>query len=206
MKIDDYLSFLNEFDKFNLIPIYIKENNAYKEYIRAMLDYLKKFFIKTHPLLDFNIIQDSIDENFDKEWPNLSGWEKLKEDSLYCHPCQKTFTNPQVYEYHKKGKSHINNAAKASTVVENDLKLQEDTIEVYREIAYYEYQILQYKDLMSDIFENTKNLVRKKQSMNLDEIEADVIDDNDLDRIDFDEEDEKRIYNPKNVPLGWDGK
>lgn len=206
MKIDDYLSFLNEFDKFSIIPFYIKKTGSYRDYIKSILDYLKKFFVKSHPLKDYNKVQDSIDDDFEKEWPNLPGLDNLKNINLYCHPCQKFFTNKQVYEYHKNGKSHIKNTEKKSTTLETDLKLQEDNSEDYREIAYYEYQILRYKELMSENFENTKNLIRKKQSMNLEEIEADVIDEKELDQIEFDEEDEKKIYNPKNVPLGWDGK
>jgi splicing factor 3A subunit 3 len=172
-----------------------------------MVDYLKKYFVKTHPLIDFNTIQDAIDDDFEKEWPNIPGWENLKDNTLYCHPCQKTFTNNQVFEYHKKGKAHIKNAEKSSTnLLETDLKVHEADNDDYRECAYYEYQILKYKELMSEMFENTKNLVRKKQSMNRDELEADVIDEKELDHIEFDEEDEKKVYNPKNVPLGWDGK
>ena len=75
-----------------------------------------------------------------------------------------------------------------------------------RELAYYEYQIGKYQDLLLEIVENTKNQIRKKQAMNLDELEADVINEAEIKKIDVDENDNKKIFNPKNIPIGWDGK
>jgi splicing factor 3A subunit 3 len=190
-----------------VIPLHIKKLPKYKEYIKDILEYIKKFFIRTHPLIDYNKIHDNIDEDFDKDWPNIPGWEMIKSDNIiYCYVCLKSFTNKQVYEHHKKGKTHLKNIEKNTHKVDqNEINLIEED-ENLREIAYFEFQILRFKELLSEVYENTKNLIRKKQSMNLDEIEADVIDEKELDQIEFDDEEEKKIYNPKNVPLGWDGK
>jgi splicing factor 3A subunit 3 len=222
LRIDDYLSFLSYFDQFDRIPISLKKATNYKEYIRSILDYLKRFFIKTHPLCDMNAIQDTIDNDFFASWDDgtVPGYQqilnKIRENedksSLYCLACQKLFTNEYVYEHHKQGKNHIKNVAKNSDKIEiNNLNLSLNEIstkeeEDLRELAYFEFQIVRFKSLLYDIFENTKNLIRKKQSMNLEEIENDVMVDGELDQIEFNDEDEKKVYNPKNVPLGWDGK
>ncbi len=79
--------------------------------------------------------------------------------------------------------------------------------EYYREIAYYEFQILRFKELCGDVIENSKNQIRKKQSRNVNELEYDQEEaEKMIDQPESDDEEEKPIYNPKNVPLGWDGK
>jgi splicing factor 3A subunit 3 len=218
-KIDDYLSFLSEFERFEKIAVSLKKNAKYREYIRSILDYLKRFFIKTHPLSDPNKIQDGIDSDFDKAWEEgtIPGYEKVlngirngdESNKLFCAACKKLFTNETIYEHHLKGNKHIKNVSKNSVKIEIDLPLHElasKEEEDLRDIAYFEYEIVRYKELLADVFETTRNIIRKKQSMNPEEIEADVVDEGELDHIEFNEEDEKKIYNPKNVPLGWDGK
>ena len=70
------------------------------------------------------------------------------------------------------------------------------------------------KDLLSDVIHSTENLVRKKQSRHYNEIEADYEMNQDLrnpmlrpgEPGGSDDEDERPKYNPKNLPMGWDGK
>lgn len=78
------------------------------------------------------------------------------------------------------------------------------------------------KDLLNDVFLATENLVRKKQSKHFAELEADYESNNTLlatDRAraakiggkivgdgEDEDEDDKPKYNPKNLPMGWDGK
>lgn len=235
LDITDYLSFLSEFCKFHLIPLHLKKCHKYKDYINSILEYFKTYFTKTHPLLDVSTVQKTIDEGFEKEWKegSLEGWEDVIKnvkntffesdgkdkdhlDPLFCLACQRKFANESVFEHHKTGKSHlkkVDNLNKNSQVDFANLNISEQLNkydsreeEICKEIAYVEYQILRYKDLLGDVFENTKNLIRKKQSMNYDEMEADIVDEKDLEKIEEEDEDEKPIYNPKNVPIGWDGK
>ena len=67
---------------------------------------------------------------------------------------------------------------------------------------------MRFKELCGDVIENAKNQIRKKQSRNTNEIEIDREEaEKILDQPESDDEDEEKpIYNPKNVPLGWDGK
>lgn len=179
---------------------------------------------------------------------------------LFCVACQKLFTNPSVFEHHKKGKQHVKNAEKIKAELNNsnlnnrtnnlnpvatnngnnntnkkeelNLGLNEDEKNInqfnnshnskliekikeaneskeeeIRSIAYYEFSISKFYEILADVIENTQNTIRKKQSRNYDEIEAEF--ENSADEAEKDEdseENEKPIYNPKNVPLGWDGK
>jgi splicing factor 3A subunit 3 len=71
-------------------------------------------------------------------------------------------------------------------------------------------------DLLQDVFVNTENLVRKKQSKHYNELEADYeMNDTEAKKAAMlkgegaggsDDEDERPKYNPKNLPMGWDGK
>jgi splicing factor 3A subunit 3 len=160
----------------------------------------------------------------------LKNEKENKNDKLYCIVCNRRYTNESVYEHHKKGKNHIKNAQKKAnnmdltninndnngnneeTINYNNNNIEEDEEELkqeekYKEIAYIEYQINRYKELLSDIIENTKNLIRKKQTRRYEELEAEQEDDGKIQaEAESEEEDEKPIYNPKNIPLGWDGK
>ena len=210
-KVIDYLTYINSFEKLEKIPLNIKLQKEYKEYLVSLLKYLKEFFSKVQPLIDFNEVQDIIDTKFDSDWEerNIIGWEhvpkegKTKETEsnlFYCGICNKKFAKGTLYEAHLKGKKHLK---KAKNDITND---NTNNYEILRELAYYEYQIGKYQDLLLEIVENTKNQIRKKQAMNLDELEADVINEAEIKKIDVDEDDNKKIFNPKNIPIGWDGK
>lgn len=246
---DDYLTFLSDYDKFDKVPIHLKKDSKYKDYILSLLNYFQNFFRKTNPLIDYNEVQNTIDDNFEKEWKegSLSGWEKIiknlrisifsnsdecngeninqnkdingnhQSDSLFCIPCGRRYATESVFEHHKSGKTHqkkvkiLSENFSSENVINQTLQDQLSNYdmkeeEVCREIAYYEYQIHCYKELLGDVFENTKNMIRKKQSMNYDEMEADIVEEKQTQIIEDDEEDDKPIYNPKNVPIGFDGK
>ena len=68
IKSDDYLSWLQNFDKFAVIPLYIKQTNQYVEYVQNLLEYLKDFFQRAKPLMDFSEIREQTDEMFEGEW------------------------------------------------------------------------------------------------------------------------------------------
>lgn len=67
-------------------------------------------------------------------------------------------------------------------------------------------------ELMHDVFDATKKIVEKKQTLTYEELQAEFHDEegaNAVQKIEEEEEEEEEdqpIYNPKNLPLGWDGK
>ena len=93
--------------------------------------------------------------------------------------------------------------------VEGKSEFSETEIVRLKNVAHLETWILRLKsDLLCDVFHNTENLIRKKQSKHYTEIEADY----QMEGLDHkkadgsDDEDERPKYNPKNLPMGWDGK
>ena len=79
-----------------------------------------------------------------------------------------------------------------------------------RAIAMLEDRVARLGELLFDTLDATKDFVEKKQARTYDEIERDLVaqaEDEEMVDVDDDEEEaEKPIYNPLNLPLGWDGK
>lgn len=69
-----------------------------------------------------------------------------------------------------------------------------------------EYLIFQLRGFFDENIENTMNDIRKKQSRNVNELGHEAINEMEVEKIDLDEEISNPITNPKNVPIGWDGK
>ena len=211
----DYLNYLKNIDNFKNIPLKIKKSEEYIKYIKHLAQYLKSFFVKIYPLVNFNEIQDIIDSKFEDDQEHLDNNNKtieLKEEEeehdknqLYCQICNKSFAKETLMDAHMKSKKHLKklNASKNSNnnILQEKNKSDEDII---REIKYNEYQIIRYKDILQNIIDNTINQIHKKQTMTREELELDR--QNELNVKKTDKEDKKKIFNPKNIPLDWDGK
>lgn len=52
-------------DKFSLVPLYVKQSSKYEIYVAALCDYLKDFFQRTNPLVEFRKIHDQTEEMFE---------------------------------------------------------------------------------------------------------------------------------------------
>jgi splicing factor 3A subunit 3 len=170
---------------------------------------------------------------FESEWEmgSLFGWEEVilrlrgqsdnagpltadgTTNPLHCKACNKTFANENVFMHHKKGRPHIKAVSDMSkNVVRPRSEFSDQEVERLRTVALLETWILKLKqELLADVFQNTENLVRKKQSKHYTELEADyeMLADGKkkaLGDANSDEEDERPKYNPKNLPMGWDGR
>lgn len=226
----DYLEYLKNIDSFKNIPMKVKKTKEYIEYIKNLAKYLKEFFKKIYPLVNFNEIQDIIDSKFEDEQDNLKKEknnekeenknnnnnmielneknEDKKEIDLYCKICKKSFAKNTLMDAHMKSKKHLKkleNSKKQNnknSILDNSEKDKND--DILRDINYYEYQIIRYKDILQNIIDNTVGQIRKKQTMNREELEADRINEQKSKKIDT--EDKKKLFNPKNIPMDWDGK
>lgn len=58
IKSEDYLTWLQNFDKLYLVPLYLKNSTKYEEYLQSMKNYLVQYFKKTQPLVDWSKIED----------------------------------------------------------------------------------------------------------------------------------------------------
>ena len=143
--------------------------------------------------------------------------EEKQLNPLFCVACNKTYASENVFLHHKKGKFHIkavNSMSKNETMKSaTGSEFTEHEIAKFKRVAHLETWILRLKDLLSDSIHQTENLIRKKQSKHYNELEADYEHQNQASRNPLlggvgsdDEEDERPKYNPKNLPMGWDGR
>ena len=65
IKADDYLAWLQNLEKFSLIPLYVKQSSKYESYVNDLCEYLKDFFKRTNPLVDFQKIHEQTEEMFE---------------------------------------------------------------------------------------------------------------------------------------------
>ena len=79
-------------------------------------------------------------------------------------------------------------------------------IEQKKELAYKETYTVSLKNLLCDIIQDTMNQIRKKKTRTIEESMAE----NNYNEAEPDPEsdssEDEPTYNPKNLPLGWDGK
>ena len=223
--VGDYLWYLQNFDQFHQIPnaIKLKEHKRYRRYLLGLSKYLKMYYQKISPLEDFSIYQEQIQEDYEQRWKEgtIRGWNtkvdpnEIKQNPLYCPPCQKLFTNENSFVSHSTGKKHKKNVKKMKKrMVEQGLKTDEQDLsqvnkknnDIMRDLTYLECFCMRMKEHLSDVIQDTCNNIRKKQSRTFQEMQAEhktrVESDDGL----SDSDDDERFFNPKKVPLGWDGK
>ena len=69
-----------------------------------------------------------------------------------------------------------------------------------------ENYVVRLKENLGDIVHDTTNQIRKKQSRTYEEMEAENYEVSEIEDDKSDSDEEGPIYNPKNLPLGWDGR
>jgi len=77
-----------------------------------------------------------------------------------------------------------------------------------KEVKLWEVKVTKLCEMLGDQLDQTKNNIEKKQSRTFEELqeELDAMEQEVIDEEDEEEEDDGPIYNPLNLPLGWDGK
>ena len=197
----DYLNYIKNIDNFKNIPLKVKKTEEYIKYIKHLAQYLKSFFVKIYPLINFNEIQDIIDSKFEDDQEHLDNKninnnksielneEEKETKSLFCKICNKSFAKETLMEAHMKSKKHLKKLSLSKNVnnFQEKNKTEEDTI---RDINYYEYQIIRYKDILQNVIDNTINQIHKKQTMTREELELHRL--NELNKKKTEKEDKKK--------------
>lgn len=73
---DDYISYLENFERFDEIPAHAKKTN-YAQYVENLANYLEQFFKNTKPLNDHSKLFEEFDAKFENDWEKgmIPGWE-----------------------------------------------------------------------------------------------------------------------------------
>lgn len=217
----DYIEWLKTFDQFHDIPRYCKyREKDYSTYLEALIGYLREFLLRTQPLVGIEKLETQFDKEFEERWADRSipGWtEATHKDKLFCLPSNKLFNNESVYKSHQTGKLYKKKVEEMQKLNFDDQKqMILDSEQEDKRIACLESRAAKWHDLLSDTLTETVQFLQKKQSQTIEEMEMDKDESDDEEEFfdggvdagsDFNPDDEERpIYNPLNLPLGWDGK
>jgi len=230
----DYLDYLTHFDKLFEVA-QEKKNTQYKEYISELMNYLYDYAAKVRPLIDWVTDTKETIEDFDKQWDagQFPGWtdvnSAMKQNG--AHLDLSPYQNAE--ELASLGLDRLKSAlialglkcggnlearaerlfsTKGKTLAQIDKKLfnkkkKGKDKDQKKEIAVLEAQIYRLIEILGEQREMTRDNVERKQARTEDE----RIEDEDDEFIEEEEEGNEEdhddiIYNPKNLPLGWDGK
>ncbi|WAR08983.1 SF3A3-like protein [Mya arenaria] len=209
----DYISYLSTFDHLFDVPKE-RKNAAYKEYLQYLLEYLEMYVQRIKPILDINKEMRTVLAEFEQQfseghfpgWPELAslGLDRLKSALMALGlKCGGTLEERAQRLFSTKGKrlEDLDPAMFAKSKPGRAGKARES--EKQREIAGLEAQVYRFSELLSEQRAATRENVIRKQARTGEEREES--DDEDT-MADSDDDDDDVPYNPKNLPLGWDGK
>uniref|UniRef100_A0A1L8DH11 Putative splicing factor 3a subunit 3 n=1 Tax=Nyssomyia neivai TaxID=330878 RepID=A0A1L8DH11_9DIPT len=230
----DYITYLMTFDHLFDIPR-DRKNTEYKKYLDMLLEYLNGYVTRVKPLLDLEGELEDTVKTFQRDWDNglFPGWPKETESALTsvgAHldlsafssweelaslgldrlksalmalglKCGGTLEERAQRLFSTKGKQNFEPTMLAK---KGRNKQASSATARHREIASLEAQVYRLADIVSEQRGATKENVQRKQARTEGERE-----DSDGEASDSDNEEEDADdvpYNPKNLPLGWDGK
>uniref|UniRef100_A0A0N4ZU64 Matrin-type domain-containing protein n=1 Tax=Parastrongyloides trichosuri TaxID=131310 RepID=A0A0N4ZU64_PARTI len=230
MKKIEYLEYVGNFDNFDKISEGTKKTTNYKHYLNELYDYLYNFTKKAKPLINLDarlgesdnkvineinkkkntssICQNASALNLD-EFNNIEeleglGLNRLKEALLALNlKCGGTLKERAERLWATKGKTMDEITSNKKLIKAND------NVNEKRElfIKQTERKIKLMAVILKECVELTKENIQRKQARGYVEEEEDIADDADVEEaLEEAENDDGVPYNPKNLPLGWDGK
>ncbi|TNN47896.1 Splicing factor 3A subunit 3 [Liparis tanakae] len=194
---------------------YINLKGAEKlEYLEMLLEYLQDYTDRVKPLLDQNELYGKVLIEFEKKWDNGSfpGWPELASlglDRLKSAlmalglKCGGTLEERAQRLFSTKGKS-LESLDPSLFAKNPKAKGPKKDTERNKEIAFLEAQVYEYVEILGEQRQLTHENVQRKQARTGEEREEE--EDEQLSESESEDEDNEIIYNPKNLPLGWDGK
>lgn len=229
----DYVKFLRTYvTDFKMIPRHCKYKDAdCLKYLNGLLEYFRSFYHRLHPLLSIAAMEKKVEVEFERNWTeqNIPYWTPPTCDmaDLYAPATDRLFATTEGCDAHKKSKKYEKAMAK---YLGHEEERRAESLAADKKVAQLEFLLSRYADILSPYLEATIQQVRKRQSRNLEELEAEPVSSDDEDETpdvilgrqtgddmnknkmdssdesEDDEEQTKKIRNPLNLPLGWDGK
>ncbi|XP_003742884.1 splicing factor 3A subunit 3 [Galendromus occidentalis] len=229
----DYITYLNTFDRLFEIPKE-RKNSEYRRYLDSLHNYLEDYLLRIKPLTNLEKASIKIESDFDKQWSlgQFPGWPKESEGALAhtgAHLDLSAFSSAE--ELASLGLDRLKSAlvalglkcggtleeraqrlftTKGKSMEEIDPALQakkktKDGSSIKnREVALIEAHVYWLSEQLSEQRAASKENVQRRQARTAGERQDS--DDESADEVSDDDDQEDVIYNPKNLPLGWDGK
>ncbi|XP_026190206.1 splicing factor SF3a60 homolog [Cyclospora cayetanensis] len=214
----DYLSYLRTLGDFTRIPRHLKyKQQDYREYLQGTLQYLEDFFFRRNPLADADKVRETVLSDFERQFAasQVNGWEeKTHSNPLYCRVTDRLFANPNTYASHQQGSAYKKKLLAAASLSAEEIAAATKRCEdADRQLAVLEFSIKAYADMLQEPINQTIAFYQKKQSTTAEEAleqeddDSEIEEDAQQDEEDSEaEEEEGPVYNPLNLPLGFDGR
>ncbi|EOQ99327.1 Pre-mRNA-splicing factor sap61 [Wallemia ichthyophaga EXF-994] len=231
----NYLEFLDDYEQVEDLPLLVKRQSSYADYLNSLVSYLESFLHRSRPLDDYSAIQADALSKFDEQWKSgtAPGWSKQEDESveqgIWDPVMQRTYTNVNVYNNVKKSKKYQNALKRLEQSGESTQPSSADShtpphthgdkLSLLRKskdrtLASQEALIRLYATILAGVRKDTKAEVERKSALTarereqeLEEAEYEEYKANPMEQVvEEEKDDEGKIYNPLKLPLGWDGK
>jgi splicing factor 3A subunit 3 len=193
----DYIAFLETMASrdFDFVP---NDANGGR-FLTEIVSYFSSFVERSQPFFDVAEFRKSGERAFLQKVGRTDAREN------YCELCDRIFESEELFQVHLGHKSHARNIARAEKFgglakLTADRNVRKQRFESLRFMATHFLSILRPK--LAATIENCK----RRQTLTAAVIEAEQNLDAPLVFDESDGEDEEHFYNPKGLPLGWDGK
>ncbi|CAG0882097.1 unnamed protein product [Cyprideis torosa] len=231
----DYVTYLETFDQLFNVPKE-RKNYEYKAYLETLLEYLSGYLVRVKPLYDFDSEMENLLADFEKQWSAttfpgwtkdttgpgalshsgahldlsaFSTWEELASlglDRLKSAlislglKCGGTLEERAQRLFSTKGKelSELD-----PSLFAKPKKAETKGGDKNKDVAGLEAQVYRFAELLGEQRAATKENIQRKQAR----AEGEDEEGEESSASEGEGDDEEDIpYNPKNLPLGWDGK
>lgn len=219
----DYVNFLKDFDNPSKVDPKLKTTQAYKNYLEKIVNYFRDYSCRAKPLFDYKGVEKKTTAEFLENWKkerinleNVDSWQELS--SLGLEPlkrelkarglkCGGTLEDRAKRLFSIRGlkDDQIDKSLKAPS----SKNIVKETSSPLSSEPYYlaslESLVVMYGDYYNEHRLATIENVQRKQSRTAEERDESDEDGSDVD-LDLSNDNQGPVYNPKNLPLGWDGK
>ena len=175
MGLDTYL---RSYDDFSVIPRYFKYRDLeYEDYIERLLNYLRDFFARSHPLLDPKTVEGELDKAFESNWSRklIRDWRvPTCEMEYYSGPSDKLFFTQGTYNSHIKSRNYKKLETSYNSLSEEELsKVRNASFDQDKKISRIEFLIGKYSQYLSKERRETLEHLNRLQSSTKEELDLD---------------------------------
>lgn len=232
----EYLAFLDQVRHLEDLPQQRMFMRSYRDWLKDVLDYLQKFHKRVQPLQHLVKIMTKVEEEFEAKYEadkaaekplsstqldKVSSVEEAQElgmDQLKFEltqlglKCGGTLEQRAARFFACKGKlaSELDASffAKSKGKKKKDKDGESSEKDTNKMTELNEVKVTKLCEMLGDQLDATKANIEKKQSRTFKELqeELDAMETEIIDDEPESEDEDAPIYNPLNLPLGWDGK
>ncbi|KAJ2711135.1 Pre-mRNA-splicing factor sap61 [Coemansia spiralis] len=203
-----YLEYLAKFGEFERHPRKAKDAQ-YAAYVSSLLESLEGFFARAMPLFDLPAMQRQARDEFDDAWNKglVPGWAPAAASNdqapLHCAVCQRQFEKDTTYQAHMASRKHQKTAARLQGA--RGAAAGEQRAEREREVAWTEFLVQKCARVLAGKISDTRANVQRRQALT-DAERNQELEEDEVEVLAEPEDGGEQIYNPLNLPMGWDGK